>query len=177
MAIPGLRNDPFPAFNFYISLLDTPGGGISSLFSSNDAYLSGGFTECTGLDATLTVEDYNAGGVNDRVLKFPTRMTFSNIVLKRGIGFNEDLWNWHYDYASGRGKRRDGLIILHSATQQPLKVWSFRRGLPLKWSGPTLNATSSAVAIETIEIAHEGIEVATGGGIFGEVVSAIASLF
>jgi len=176
MALPGVRNDPFPAFNFYVSLLDTS-GLFSSIFPS-ETPLSGGFTECTGLDATLQVEDYNAGGVNDRVLKFPTRMTYANIVLKRGIGFNDELWKWHYDYVSGRGKRRDGVIILQSPQQFPLKVWSFRRGLPLKWAGPTLNASSSGIAIETVEIAHEGLELMTGGGSFlEEVGSAIASIF
>jgi phage tail-like protein len=111
----------------------------------------------------MQVEEYSEGGENRFIHKFPTRMTYSNIVLKRGITLSEDLWNWHADYVNGRGKRRDGIIILRSEQQIPLKTWLFERGLPLKWSGPSLNAAQSAVAIETLEIAHQGLRLASVG--------------
>jgi len=102
------------------------------------------------------VEEYSEGGENRYVHKFPTRMTYANIVLKRGITFSQDLWKWHYDYANGKGKRLDGVITLLDESQEPVQNWAFQGGLPLKWSGPTLNAAQSAVAVETLEIIHQG---------------------
>jgi phage tail-like protein len=170
MPIPGLRLDPLPAFNFYISLIDASSvlGTIAttvSLFGAAGLSLGislapvGGFSECSGLEGTLQVEEYQEGGENRFVQKFPTRMTWSNIVLKRGLGFSDDLWQWHFDYARGKGKRRDGLIILHDEQHLPMKIWNFKRGMPLKWTGPTLNAAQSAMAIESLEIVHEGLEL------------------
>jgi len=173
MTIPGVRNDPLPAFNFIVSLIDSSStlGKVTSALNylSNGAGLTG-FSECSGLEATMQVEEYSEGGENRFIHKFPTRMTYSNIVLKRGITLSEDLWNWHADYVNGRGKRRDGIIILRSEQQIPLKTWLFERGLPLKWSGPSLNAAQSAVAIETLEIAHQGLRLASVGTAVGEIM-------
>jgi phage tail-like protein len=176
MAIPGVRNDPLPAFNFIVSLIDSSStlGQVTSALNylSNVAGLTG-FNECSGLEATMQVEEYSEGGENRFVHKFPTRMTYSNIVLKRGIALSEDLWNWHADYVNGRGKRRDGIIILQSELRIPLKIWVFEKGLPFKWSGPSLNAAQSAVAIETLEIAHQGLKLASLGTAVGEIQRAI----
>ncbi len=155
MALP--RLDPLPAFNFLITLLDT-----SSTFSTIMSYASlvvGGFSECTGLESTLDAYEYLEGGVNDRVHRFPTRFRYSNIVLKRGVGLGEDLWLWHQAFVEGKGKRRDGLIILQNELRVPIKTWSFSRGLPIKWAGPNLNAKASEISIETLEIAHEKLEL------------------
>ena len=167
-----IRTDPLPAFNFIITLIDD-----SSTFSKIKTAASlvlGGFAECSGLESTLETVDYLEGGVNDRVHRFPTRFTYTNIVLKRGVGFSEDLWLWHKEYVDGKGKRRDGLIILQNEGKTPIKIWTFSRGLPVKWSGPTLNAKSSEVAIETLEIAHEKLELLfSPGALANEVTSAL----
>jgi phage tail-like protein len=117
----------------------------------------GGFQECTGLDTSLEVEDYKEGGLNDRIRKFPSRVTWQNIVLKRGIGLSDDLWMWHAAYMTGTGVRRDGIITLEDDQHNALKQWHFIRGLPIRWTGPAFNAKASEVAIESIEIIHEGI--------------------
>jgi phage tail-like protein len=82
---------------------------------------------------------------------------WSNITLKKGISAGTDLWDWHYGFVEGRGKRRDGIVILQNDLHIPNNVWYFRRGLPVKYTGPSMSATQSDVAIESIEIAHEGI--------------------
>ena len=125
----------------------------------------------------MQVEDYPEGGENRFVHKFPTRMTYSNLILKRGVSFSEDLWNWHFDYVQGKGKRRDGLIILRSELHIPVKVWIFKRGLPLKWTGPTFNASQSAVAIESLDIVHEGLELVSPGTVLAQTGEAIAAAF
>lgn len=154
----GERQDPLPAFNFEIVLIDsasTPGeikGGVK-----REAV--GGFSECSGLESTLETFDYFEGGINDRVHRFPTRFSYSNIILKRGVVLKEDLWLWHRDFIEGKGKRRDGLIILRNENYEPVKTWAFFRGLPVKWTGPTFNAQASEISIETLEIAHEKLEL------------------
>jgi phage tail-like protein len=172
--------NPVPAFNFYISLIRTSSssgklfgaeGFLGKALLSTDLIVAGGFSECSGLEATLQVEEYSEGGENRFVHKFPTRMTYSNIVLKRGITFSPELWRWHYDYVKGKGKRTDGLIILKDEDQEPVRSWAFKGGLPLKWTGPTLNATQNAVAIETLEIAHQGWKALPLSQALGDLLS------
>ena len=57
----------------------------------------------------------------------------------------------------GKGKRKDGLIVLLNEARRPAKMWKFKRGLLVKWVGPSFNASQSNVAIESLEIAHEGL--------------------
>jgi phage tail-like protein len=107
--------------------------------------------------------EYKEGGLNDHVHKFPTRAMHSNITLKHGVIYlYDDLWNWHYDFVQGKGTRKDGLIVLEDEARQPAKIWKFKRGIPMKWVGPQLNATQSSAAIESLEIAHEGLVLTLG---------------
>jgi phage tail-like protein len=97
------------------------------------------------------------------VRKFATRTSHSNITLKHGVIYlYDDLWTWHYDWVQGNGKRKDGLIVLLDESRQPAKVWKFKRGIPSKWVGPSLNASQSNVAVESLEIAHEGLVLEVG---------------
>jgi phage tail-like protein len=163
--IPGLRADPFTAFRFYITLIDSSStlrkvlSGISAIAN----YAVGSFSECTGLEMSMEIHEYKEGGVNDFVHKFATRANFSNITLKRGMGFTDDLWIWHDEYIRGKGKRRDGIIALLSEmgtpVPVPVKVWRFEKAIPVKWSGPSFDATQNAVAIEALEITHQGLKL------------------
>src|SRR5688572_20363096 len=157
------RFDPLPAFNFLITLIDTT-STFSAIKSGATSLALGGFSECSGLESTLETYDYREGGVNDRVHRFPTRATYANIVLKRGVGLGEGLWLWHQDFVDGKGKRRDGYIVLQNQLRIPIKIWSFSRGLPVKWTGPGLNARASEVSIESLEIAHEKLELIMSPG-------------
>ncbi len=155
-----VRLDPLRSYNFVISLLDTSStlavARSAAAAAIGDAAL-GGFSECTGLDIVLDVEEYREGGRNGEVLLFPTRVTWPHITLKKGMSLGTELWDWHYGFAEGRGKRRDGVIALLDDRKLPGHIWYFRRGLPVKYAGPSLNAGQSGVAVESIEIAHEGI--------------------
>lgn len=175
MAILRALTDPLKAFNFRIALIDTSTQLTTAIGAAG--LVLGGFTECTGLDASLQIEDYIEGGENTYVHKFPTRITWGNITLKRGITLSEDLWNWHLGFVQGKGKRQDGLIVLSNDQQLPLKTWIFKRGMPMKWTGPALNATQSAVAIESLEIAHEGLELRSPGVAAAQAAAAIQSAF
>lgn len=155
----GVREDPLLNHNFIISLIDSSSilAMAATAASAIADVVLGGFSECTGLEMSLKIEDYNEGGNNGAVLKFPTRVTWSNITLKKGVGSGTALWDWHYGFVTGQGRRRDGMIMLLNEEQVPSHIWCFQRGLPVKYSGPSFNATQSNVAIESIEICHEGI--------------------
>ena len=154
----GVRADPVMGYNFLFSLLDTSSSlALGALKSAINDVVVGGFTECSGLEMSLDVEEYREGGRNSEALQFPTRVKWSKITLKKGVGATTALWDWHYGFVQGQGKRRDGLIVLMNDQRLPHTIWYFRRGLPTRYTGPTLNAGQSSVAIESIEIAHEGI--------------------
>ncbi len=156
MAIVQIGN-PVLNHNFVISLIDTSSLLGSLAMSAIFDVVLGGFNECSGLEMSLQVEEYKEGGNNGQLLKFPTRVTWTNITLKKGIGAGQTLWDWHYGFSQGTGRRRDGVIVLLNDLHVPNNIWYFRRGLPVKYTAPAMNATQNNVAIESIEIAHEGI--------------------
>lgn len=176
----GGRSDPPLNHNFIVTLVDTSSPLAAIATFALDAVFNvpvGGFSECTGIEMAMAPEEYKEGGNNGATLKFPSRVTWTNISLKRGIGFDTTLWDWHYGFVTGEGSRRDGTITLLDSERNPAVVWYFRRGLPIKYSGPSLNATQNNVAIESIDIAHEGIYQIGGLGIASSAIGAIASIF
>jgi len=150
-----VRVDPYRAFNFLITLVDSGAGSAPPQKSQ----ASGGFSECTGLDMSLDIEEYREGGNNGLILRFPSRVKWSNLRLKRGVATSDELWLWHFGFVSGQVVRRDGVVTLQDEQQKPVRSWSFTRGLPVKWTGPSLNASQNQVAIEELEIAHEGLKL------------------
>ncbi|MGB8770734.1 MAG: phage tail protein [Candidatus Korobacteraceae bacterium] len=162
---PTLPPDPFRGFNFLVSLVDSS-SSFTVVTSALQSLALGGFSECSGLEMSMDIEEYSEGGNNGTVLRFPTRVKWTNLRLKRGVTFADELWQWHYDFSRGVGKRRDGIVVLQDERHNPAKVWSFVRGLPVRWLGPSFNATQSQVAVEEVEIAHEGLTLwSLGGGI------------
>jgi phage tail-like protein len=159
------RQDPFRGYNFLVALVDSS-SAMAFVISALRSLAHAGFSECSGLEMSLDIEEYREGGNNGTVLRFPTRVKWSNLRLKRGVTFADDLWQWHYDFSRGKVKRRDGIVVLQDERHNPAKVWSFTRGLPIKWTGPVFNAAQSQVVIEELEIAHEGLKVwSLGAGI------------
>jgi phage tail-like protein len=152
------RTDPYRGFNFLITLMDSANllGTALKLISKMPV---AGFSECSGLEMSLDIEEYKEGGNNGKSLRFPTRVKWANLRLKRGLAISNDLWLWHYGFVQGSVKRHDGLITLMNEEREPVKAWSFKRGLPVKWAGPALNATQGQVAFEEVEIAHEGLKL------------------
>ncbi len=165
---------PIAAYNFSVQLIDAalPGTAVLATVAPPPG---GGFSECTGLESTMQVEEYREGGRNDGVLKFPGRIGGANIRLKRGAGISPDLWNWHQLYLQGQGKRRDGIISLLDDTGSTVVTWRFRRGIPIRWAGPSLIAGQSHLAVEELEIAHEGL-TAPSLGVVGQLAATVGSI-
>ena len=79
--------------------------------------------------------------------------------MKRGITKDLELWNWRKTVLNGATVRKEGSITLLNESRQPVLRWNFRAGWPIKWEGPSINATENEISIETLEIAHEGLEM------------------
>jgi len=150
--------DPLPKYRFLVTL--DPG----------DAYLppaqaqllpmvaAGAFQEVTGLGAQLEVIAHPEGGRNDSVHQLPVRHSWNRITLKRGVARDAGLWAWYVaGLADSLGARRDGAVLLCGPDGTPAVAWAFRGGLAAKWTGPDLHAEQNAVAVESLEIAHEGL--------------------
>jgi phage tail-like protein len=167
------REDPLLGFNFLVSVTDSQ-SALSSALSSFALAVAGaqataGFSEVSGLEATMEVETYESGGLNAAPLRFPGRIKWANLVLRRGVlanrplSDNTDFWSWLKGYLNGNGTRKDGTISLLDETGNPALIWAWTRGLPVRWTGPAMNAQQSQVAIEQVEIAHEGLTLVQGG--------------
>ena len=173
-----LRRDPVLAFNFQIALTDSAAGTgklvTSIALQPLIADPLAGFNECTGLEMTLETEDYPEGGNNGTVLKFAKRMKYGEITLKKGQTTRTDLMDWCYGFTQGNAKRKDGVITLQDSRHKPYMVWGFRRALPTKYSGPSMNAQQNGVAIESITIAHEGLFLLNGGAALANAVAGAA---
>lgn len=136
------RRDPFHGFNFRVEIDGVPVAA---------------FAQVSGLSSETDVVEYREGA-DFRIRKLPGVTKYSNIVLKRGITLDRSLWEWRKAITDGRIDRRNGAIILMDAERNEVARWTFVEGWPAKWEGPGLDARSNDVAIETLEIAHEGLE-------------------
>lgn len=141
---PGDRNDPYAQFNFLIEI---------------EGVVRGGFTEASGLNAEQDVVEYREGAEDATVRKLAGLKTFPNIMLKRGWTQDFDLWLWRKTALDGATERRSGSVVLLDEAHQEALRFNFREGWICKWEGPQLNSTTNEVAIESIEICHEGIEL------------------
>jgi phage tail-like protein len=151
--------DPLPAFNFFVSLDPTDAHLPKAQLALIPIMAIGAFAEVKGLGGELEVAPYAEGGVNDFVHQLPVRHTWGRITLRRGVIRDMALWLWYRAGLHGSlGARRDGCIMLCDETGLPAICYSFRRGIATKWLGPELTALQSSVAVDGIEIAHEGIE-------------------
>ena len=122
-----------------------------------------GFNEVSGLTIETEVETLREGGVNDRehqlagATKYPSRL-----VLKRGIGDLAHLWHWYAGILGARIERRDVTITMLTREGKPGIKWVFLEARPVKWTGPELRANTSAVAFESIELVHRGVDLGAG---------------
>jgi len=120
-----------------------------------------GFTEVSGLSAELQSIDYREGSSNEfHVTKMPGMPQFSNITLKRGVySSDNEFFQWLNSVKMNNIDRRDLTISLLNEMHEPMMVWSIKDAWPCKVEGPSLNSTGNEVAVESIELCHEGLTV------------------
>jgi phage tail-like protein len=120
-----------------------------------------GFSEVTGLTQENQAIEYRDGSFPEySSIKMPGLRKFSNVTLKRGVikGDNE-LFDWLSTVKLNTVERRDLVVSLLNEEHSPVMVWKVLNAFPVKVEGPQLKASGNEVAIETIELAHEGLEV------------------
>jgi phage tail-like protein len=139
------------------------GSGIDALGElSFKVVISGGggatigrFAECTGLAVGYDVTPYAEGGNNEFVHQLRGRVTYPNVTLKRGVTYQDGLLRWFYE--SHKPSQRPTLTIqLINAEGATLRHFALAGALPVRWTGPNVNAGSSGAATESLEIAHQG---------------------
>jgi phage tail-like protein len=141
--LPSMRLDPYLTCNFMIEI---------------EGLIVGGFTEVTGLESEVQLESYQEGGVNGYIHQFPTQVTFSNLVLTRGLTDVDVLWNWYWMTVQGVPLLLNGTIMLLDNQRLPVMWWNFKDAYPVKWSGPKFDASiDTQVGVEQIELVHRGL--------------------
>ena len=142
----GKREDPYRNFNFLVEI---------------DNVAVAGFSDVSGLNGDGDVIEYREGSDGPLTVRKLTGLRkFSNITLKRGYTTNGDLWKWRRNILDGKTDRRNGSIVLLDELRNRVMEWQFVNGWVSKYEGATLNAKGNEVAVETVEIVHEGLRIA-----------------
>jgi phage tail-like protein len=143
------RDDPYPHFNFLIEVEGLDADGPRA-----------GFSEVSGLGVSIEPIEYRSGNEREiTVRKLPGLKTFSDVTLKRGVIGDLAFWSWIKAAMDGQVERRNVVITLLSEAREPVLRWRLQRAWPCKYEGPSLHAGSSDVALETLVICHEGLEL------------------
>lgn len=144
MATSGDRNDPYASFNFLVEI---------------EGVTKAGFSECSVTANETTIIEYRTGAEEFHPRKLPGQTKYPNITLKRGFTNGKELWEWRKKVLQGKVDRQAGSIILLDESRKEALRWDFQYGWPSKWEGPAMNAKNNDVAIESMEIAVEFIEL------------------
>lgn len=124
-----------------------------------DEVEAGDFREANGLTVQREVVEYHEGGENTRHHKLVGPTRYSNIVLRRGTSSSTDLFEWVKKVVDGKVERKNGSIMALNRDGKVLIRWDFKNAWPCRYEGPDLRVNESEVAIEVIELAHDGFEM------------------
>jgi phage tail-like protein len=139
---------PIPKFHFKVNMGDTDIG----------------FQEVTGLEMETEFIEYRPGDDNTYVMqKIPGLKKHGTITLKKGVYAGDlSFWEWFKDVQTNPERREEVQIQLLDEEDSPVVVWTINNAFPVKVSGPDLKSDANEIAIESIELAHEGFEVEEG---------------
>jgi len=141
----GTRNDPLRTFNFELVI---------------DNLSTGAFSEVSGLTADGDAVDYREGtDLRSNVRKLPGLRKYTPIMLKRGYTTNRELWDWYMNIVNGVPDRRNVTIVLKNEQRQPVLRWHADEAWINKIEGPGFKAAGNEVALESVELVHEGLTV------------------
>ena len=138
--------DPAPEYKFYVEI---------------DGLVEGSFAECSGFRAEREILSYKEGGVNSYVHKLPGRVSYGDITLRKGVMFSIEFWEWfETGMADGAIKSRDMTIIQYSSYfNLPARWYNIIKAYPVSWEASSLRADSNQVAMESLTLTFETIEV------------------
>jgi phage tail-like protein len=139
------RVDPFRTFNFHLEF---------------NGQVIGGFSEVSGLTADGDAVDYREGSDPQlNVRKLVGMRKFGPVTCKRGYTLDKTLWDWHNNISNGVADRRDVTVILLNEAKQPVLRWHIENAWVNKIEGPSMKASANEVAIESVELIHEGLTI------------------
>lgn len=144
------RKDPLPVFCFWVRFTNLP--------DAVDTY----FKSVSGLRYEAEVVPVRAGGVNDTTFNLFGGMKWAPLVLKQGFTQGSALLEWREKWMTGSEMTRSGGTIIQLDTAlKPSAAWEFTRGWPSKWEISEFDASKNELAIETLEICHDGLKSVT----------------
>ena len=120
------------------------------------------FSSVVGLTIETDVVPMQEGGLNTYMHQLKGQTKYTNIILKRGVTTSDQFYKWitkSVNTGSANCKRENGIITILDDAGKPKVSWKFVRAWPCKFEGPSFDASSSAALIETLELAHEGLEL------------------
>ncbi|MFA9516360.1 phage tail protein [Halopenitus sp. H-Gu1] len=138
----GDRTDPYLGFRFTVEM---------------DSLIVGGFSRVEGLAVEIETEEYEEGGANATTRVMPKRFRYPNLSLERGVTDADGLWEWIERAKHGEADRKNVRILLLDSTGAEVRGWEVIESYPVGWEGPDLIADRGQVAVESIELAHEGL--------------------
>lgn len=137
------RTDPYRGYNFVLEIDNVP---------------KGAFAEVGGLTADGDSVDYREGtDVQPNVRKLVGLRKFVNLTLKRGYTQDKALWQWYVNIQNGQDDRRNVTIVLLNERREAVLRWHAENAWINKIEGPALKASSNDVAMESLELVHEGL--------------------
>jgi len=150
---------PFHIFRFGVTFKEAPIGG--TVGKDNVDICSGAFSDCTGLEATMEPKVIKEGGRNYGPAQRAGQVTFSTVILKRGITTTRHLWQWweYFNVTGAYAHRMQVTIMLMDTAGKPVTGWQLDRAMPIKFKSPDLNAKGTEIGIEELHLAHEGLRV------------------
>ncbi len=138
--------------------IDIQAHPVCRFYVAIDGIAQAVFAEVSGLNIEIAVEDIEEGGNNDFVHRRPGRCKVSNLTLKRGITTSNEFLKWSLEVASGKLTQRNLSVILYNSDGSEFMRWDYINAYPIKWSGPQFKSDDKMNAIETVELAHEGLK-------------------
>jgi phage tail-like protein len=146
------RPEPYSGLNFELTI-----EGVSQ----DGQAVGATFKEITGFDSTVEVIEYRSGASALTMTKIPGLNKHGNITCKWGANGTALFWNWIQKAMDGQVQRANGSIKLLDENRVEVMRWDFTRAWPTKYTGPSLNAATNEVAIDTLEIAVEQMRLVT----------------
>jgi phage tail-like protein len=124
-----------------------------------DGVTQAGFSEVTISDSTTDPIEYREGNEPTTMRKIPGLTKYSNVTLKYGITDSMELFDWYKDIINGKIKdsRKIVHILLLDEKGDEATRWTFTQVWPSKYTAPAANAKANEIAIETLELVHEGM--------------------
>jgi len=123
-----------------------------------------GFTEVSGLDVETELIEYRQGASPEySKIKMPGMQKYSNITLKRGTFKNDnEFYQWWNTVQLNTIERRDITIKLLNEDHDPVITWTVKSAFPIKVQSTDLKGDGNETAIESMEVAHEGLTITNG---------------